>query len=576
MKFKKKALSAILASTLVLGAVGCGESGGHSSVTFWYYGDTETLNVYAEMVDAFNETVGKEKNIVVNGIPKPSQGYVGVVQQALSGHSGPDVVLVWDRYFKQWTSLNFFENLDKYMANSTLDLSDISETTVSRYRYNIENNTSNTGDSLYSLPVESSPTALYYNRSAFEQVGVTVISVDEEDLEAFNAGTKADNTGKLKSEYGITAEIPAQGYYRSLYPYTEGNTWVKPVTSETLVFNNRIAMNWDEIEDLSMLLTQTYNSSAPTEYGYYTEWWFNYGWSVGGDCIEDKTGRGDWTFTLGDESPNYKALSDCIVGSTAYKAGEIVGYIDKLNAAQTGISDEVRNLVSQGKLMELPSIREAFTRFVMLGQKKEYGGLAITPEPDLLSTTSKMGYFYYGKVAMMVEQSLYLSGASEMIRDFAWDVAPLPIYKEYAYRRAADGTVSAEILREGIPAAHSSASSLSVWSGSSKKDASFTFIEWMSGVEGQKIRAKYGFVPNQTSLGETFIADNPEPKNVAAFLDALDYEMPGDWWYMPDKSWTDEWAKALNTRVRNGTMTLDNFFSYYIDVANKALNRYKS
>lgn len=572
---KTRFLAAALCSALALGTfAGCGQSEGHNSVVFWYYGDTDTINVYGEMVEQFNKTVGAEENIVVNGIPKPSQGYVGSVQQVLSGRSGPDVVLVWDRYFKQWTSLGFFENLDNYMQDSTLDLSDMSVNLLSRYRYNPDNNTSNESCSLYSLPVESSPTALYYNRSAFEQVGVIVVSVDEEDIAAFNAGTKADNTGKTKAEYGLTEDIPAQGYYRSLYPFTQGNSWVKPVSGETLVFNNRIAMSWDEIEDLSMLLTKTYNPSSPTEYGYYTEWWFNYGWSVGGDCIEDTTGNGDWTFTLGDETANYKVSEACTINGHAYSAGDMVGYTDKLNAAQSTVSDEVLSLEREGKLVELPSIRDAFTRFVMLGQRQNLGGLAITPEPDLLSTTSKMGYFYYGNVAMMVEQSLYLATASDTIRDFEWDVAPLPVYKEYEYTTAENGTVSATLTKEGVSAAHSSASSLSVWSGSSQKQAAFRFIEWMSGTEGQKIRAKKGYVPNQTSLGGEFLKDNPKPANVSCFLDALEYETPGDWWYMPDKNWIDEWANALNSKVRNGTMTLDSFFSYYIDVANKALKRY--
>ena len=56
---------------------------------------------------------------------------------------------------------------------------------------------------------------------------------------------------------------------------------------------------------------EQYNPEAGTkfgtDYGYFTEWWFNYGWSVGGDCLTDLSGEGDWNFSLLDASPNYYA-----------------------------------------------------------------------------------------------------------------------------------------------------------------------------------------------------------------------------------------------------------------------------
>lgn len=54
-------------------------------------------------------------------------------------------------------------------------------------------------------------------------------------------------------------------------------------------------------------------------------------------------------------------------------------------------------------------------------------------------------------------------------------------------------------------------------------------------------------------------------------------QTPGDWWYMPDKVWIDEWAVALNQNVRNnGNMTLVQFITEYTPIANRALDKYKS
>lgn len=566
------------ASLLVFSAAACGKgSSGANTIDFWYYGDGAMSEAYEAMTEEFNRTKGKELGFEVKAIEKPNAGYTSLIQQSASGSTCADVFVLWDRYFKLWTNLGFLENMESYLKNSSLDLAGIYDGAVSRYRYNAEKNTSNPSDDLYSLPVDSSPTALYYNKTAMEEQGIIVISVDEEDLAAFNAGAE-DNEGKTKAEYGITTDVPAQGYYRSRYPYTGGgyNTWIKPTSDEVLIFNNRIPMSWDEIEDLSMLLTKSYNSKSSTTYGYYTEWWFNYGWSVGGDCIEDLTGNGDWEFTLGDEFPNYITVEPVTVNGREYDAGETLEYNDRLTEDHTQVSDEVLELYEEGKLHQLPSQREAFERFVWLGQEKDLGGLAITPEPDLLSVTSKMGYFYYGNVAMMVEQALWISDAVEKIGDdFEWDIAPLPVYKSYDYKMNPDGTKTASVRAEGVQAGHSSTTSLSVWTGSKKKDKAFSFIEWMVGEEGQKVRAEMGYIPNQRELSENYLESLNKPQNAEIFIEAMDYETPGDWWYMPDKNWINEWATALNSKVRNGVMTLDTFFSIYIDVGNEALDRYK-
>ena len=52
-------------------------------------------------------------------------------------------------------------------------------------------------------------------------------------------------------------------------------------------------------------------------YGYFTEWWFNYGWTVGGDFIQQiPTDNPDYRgyyydFTLLDNTTNYIVADDC-------------------------------------------------------------------------------------------------------------------------------------------------------------------------------------------------------------------------------------------------------------------------
>ena len=77
-------------------------------------------------------------------------------------------------------------------------------------------------------------------------------------------------------------------------------------------------MNWDEMEDLAMIFSPSSNPNAGkdfgTDYGMFTEWWFNYGWSVGGNCLQDLSGDGEWNFSLLDSTPNYIVTGESYTG----------------------------------------------------------------------------------------------------------------------------------------------------------------------------------------------------------------------------------------------------------------------
>ena len=55
---------------------------------------------------------------------------------------------------------------------------------------------------LLAVPVYNNPAVLYVNLSVLQSVGVVYISVEEDDLDSFNAGGKDEN-GKTKSDLGL-------------------------------------------------------------------------------------------------------------------------------------------------------------------------------------------------------------------------------------------------------------------------------------------------------------------------------------------------------------------------------------
>lgn len=638
MKKITRVLCAILCAVFCVPVVtSCG--GASDSVQFWVYGSSDQLDMYTRVTDEFNATYGKENGINVEISQKPNGSYDQTVKVAAQSESGPDVFLVVEAEFKSWIIAKYFCPIQEYVDQvSDIDISDIMPTTINRLRYNVETNTSHLDDPLYGLPLDNQPTALYYNATMLNKAGIIVISVDEADLDKWNNNEIADRNGKYKRDFarldGVT--VPAKGYYRSKNPYyyngKRTKSWVKPdfKGKEVGVFNNRIAMNWDEVEDLGMLFSGAYNPASGqegkanplteygTEYGYFTEWWFNYGWSVGGDCLNDLTDSGEWNFSLLDPNPNYIVKEGTFTGRTGkvYSVGETVSFVDKMNIANENGTDEIivpdiygdyvhnnDNVVKDssgnvtggdyvgiwsgvteaaeaGTLAELPSTRDAFNRYLKLGAQKKAdiggeSGLNISPNPSTFMTRTSMNYFFSGSLALLANTSVYMSDLSEQAkkRNFEWDVAPLVVYKQYT--DPSDPNCD-EIKAKGKAAGHSNSVSMVMRSESGKKQKAVQFMMWMASKEGQKVRADLGFFPNQKELiSEIKFKNGVAANNATVFSEALEFQGPGDWWYMPDHAWVEEWCVDLNADVRNGLMTYAEWYSPAIIDTNEYLKRFR-
>ena len=551
MKKTRKIISVLLLALLALVLVGCSggltkpKKGSAKTIKFWGWGDNSEVIVFSRIVEEFNKKY--EGKYFVEYIQRPSANYGESLLTTLSGSKGPDVFYVADNFFKQYATLGFLADISEYVKNSeVLDESDMFPNTMSRYRYNTKTTTSNPDDPQYAVPKDLAPTALYYNVTQFKKAGVNIISLTEEEA--------------LEQGYTIRGYDPA-----------------------TKTFNNKIAMNWNDCIELSNLLMST----GASPYGFFSEWWFNYGWTVGGNCvqyisspgiadfsIDDSYNGGRYRFTLNDSTKNYIVKDDyagsITVNGNTYKAGEIISYTDKFSLTDA----------QKANMNVLPSQREAFTEFVRLSQPKGslidnvngvyasptdfYGadsngniyGYGVTPNPTTISADGKVGYFTSGKLGMLVTTMSSVKQITTNMKD-EWNVAPLMVYKEYSE----DGK---EVLVHGVEAAHSGSVAIAINSKSKVKDAAYLFAEYISSPEGQSIQADEGFaIPLQRSVAtsETYLNSKYNVgKNVQVFIDACEYESPGDWWFLRDKKWIDDWASLLNGDVRNGKLTLSGFY----------------
>lgn len=618
MKSFLKKLAAISLAVAMPGATlamtactpGDARARGKTNIIFCTYGDDSELGIYTAMVDEFNNTYGEENKIFVTHTAIPLTGYDSYITSMSTTKDGYDVFLVIEDKFKKWVNMGFVADMTDYFdAVTDIDTSDVFDTTVNRLRLNVENNTSNVDDPLYGLPLDTKPSALYYNETMFEKAGIIIISVDEKDMDAWNKGEIADKRGNKKSDFEKLKDInvPKKGYFRSRSPYNPNYEWQLPASDEILVFNNRIAMNWDELEDLAMIFSAGSNAQATskfgTDYGFFTEWWFNYGWSVGGNCLQDLSGDGEWNFSLLDSTPNYIVTAEA--GYTGeytgikYSKGETLEFNDKFNVPKgkvmtpdsvggytldgqpVGIRPSVKAAATAETLYELPSVRDAFTRYLRLGAKKEAliegaGGLNISPNPAIFNNRTRQNYFHSQKLAMLVDYSSYIEIFSEKAEEkgFEWDVAPLLVYKEYV---DPDDPFCDETKIVGKAAGESNSKAMIVRKRSESKEAAAKFISWMASSEGQSIRAKNGHFPNQRYLLDEIQYNGHAPKNVTVFSEAMEYQGAGDWWYLPDDAWIKVWATPLNSEVRNGgekDMTYDQWKKSAIPDTNKKLTEY--
>lgn len=580
MKLVTKILAAALSLMLMFGMfTGCGggrndiefDDDGNikpsdkvSVVNFRGWGDAEEKSVFDNLVTAFNK---KHEGVIrVDYTHMPSDGYATSIATALLTSNPPDVVYAGDGEYKLLVHDGSLLDLTDFINKSEIiNEEDMWDSALNRYRYDADTttNTDINGNpaKIWGVPKDIGPTVIYYNASHFKQAGITIISVPEDEIAAkIEADEKIPGTTKTYSYRGYDA---AQK-----------------------VFNNRIAMSWDEVVTLSRLI----QDEKIADYGYFTEWWFAYGWSVGGDCIQyipsndPAYNGGYWDFTLADETKNYIVADDYegtfTVNGNNYTAGQIIDYLDKFSdIANKTINPVITNAVASRALNELPSQREAFTEFVRLSQNRNttvdtvngvpLNGYGITPNPTTISTDGKVGYFTSQKMSMLVDgRWTVVNIRKDMPEGVEWDVAPLPIYKTYND----DGTVAVH----GIASGHSGSTAMAIAKNSRVPQAAWMFVEYACGPEGQGIQAEAGFaIPNQKTVAnsEQFLQSDRMPYNSIVFIEAAENQTPGDWWYLKDKEWINEWAGLLNGDVRNGLKTLTQF--YASNEYNKTFNQLK-
>lgn len=591
MRFMSLALCLVMClSALTL--VSCDDDNvpeGAVTINFWYDCGLATQSVYRELIQKYNETQGITDGVYVVGSKKT--GIATSARTQITGGNPPSVIMISDTVFKAYARDDLFLDLSSYLTNDagSYDESNIPSNMLDRFKITVGGSGENTyvgnGENLLGVPFASDPSVLYYNVNYFTQQGIHIISVPEDELDAYNKKHGTNFAAHGYAEYA-TGYLTGDAASLSASSSLSGKQVVK-------VFNNAISMNWEELRVLSKYFTKQYNSSSPTDRGFATEWWFAHGWSVGGDCIGYDGDK--YNFTLADDSDNYlvTAANGITINGRTYSAGDTIRYEDKVN------DSNIDKYVSEGSLYKLPSQKDALIEFLRLtadtssvidGDLKGYG----IAYPD---TNTRTEGFTSGKVAIVVNSFSTFMSFENALGDGV-DMAVMYQYREYEggstytdggneYLKVIGETNPGDskiytgelVTQNGTDIVGNLASSDGVEalvipknSDPEKYEAAWKFIRWASSEEAQSILAKTGnIVPvcDSVALSETFYSINSNKNYFAAAIISRISDI-GDWGYFEDGQWVTDWANDFNNKLRYGRQTLSDFLSANASKAQKA------
>ena len=173
----KKAIALLLAASMTLSLAACGGGGGGSStpdstsgdsevveLTYWYSWTDKIQENNINLVNQFNETVGKEKGIHVTA---EYQGtYVDLHQKLQAAYiSGtvPDVTVMEIASIKTFAENGVLEPLSPYIERDNIDMDDFYEGLLTNCQVD---------NTWYGLPYLRSTPILYMNTTLLEKAGL--------------------------------------------------------------------------------------------------------------------------------------------------------------------------------------------------------------------------------------------------------------------------------------------------------------------------------------------------------------------------------------------------------------------
>lgn len=634
MKFKKTtaiAVTACIAGSAIFSLAGCGDGGlGHgvgekpigdrTEIFFYCDGNEVSEKGWLELIEAYNDGAGYETD----------QVYVTAdIEAGISSSSGNEFIQDTDYAYNvvaindgqnggfqshvisrdsRYAPNGYFLNLQSYAdKDEDFKKNTIPDRVLNWWRMKYDGTAASgagkpkhivgAGQDLMAVPYGTDPQFNWYNKALFQAQGINIVSIPEEQLDKYNS----DNNASIKPH----------GYAEYKAAPKAGMTSSKNLRGETVykVFNDCIGMNWEEMRNVLKYFTPGYNDGSKTgtratsKYGFVSEYWFNYGWSCGGDVMGFN--GSDYDFTLMDQRPNYIATKNStVINGVTYNAGEIVRYEDRVNGIENASTKptDIYAIQSQyNAVKEYISLQVSSGTVVDKQGQTTYYGYGVA-NPNIGSADN---WFNTGEIAMTRGKSVAgILDRLESKNAENFDICLAETYREYeggsvyydggngfkneylkVIGETYDGEVytgdikvvgDAKIIGNSSTASTSQALCIPACSDPEKYQAAWDFISWVA-TEGQQYIAKTNaLVPvAEDVLFSDKYAYNPElnhGKNYYPLAKLSCNVSRGDWGYFEEGGWVTDWANTFNASVRQGTMTMSAFLNEKSAQAKTALN----
>jgi sn-glycerol 3-phosphate transport system substrate-binding protein len=157
-----------LLSAMILSALGSSEKSDRTTVTIWHSSQGTALNAFEEIVEEFNEGTGKEKGIEIEAVYQgKANDVLTKVNAALGTDSLPDIAM-----------MDATAALDMDHTGAVVTLEELGLDTSSILPAALASYTSEKGT--IALPFNGSALLYFYNKTLFDEKGVTVpTTIDE-------------------------------------------------------------------------------------------------------------------------------------------------------------------------------------------------------------------------------------------------------------------------------------------------------------------------------------------------------------------------------------------------------------
>ena len=219
MRLNKKIAAVVLSSTLaaacIAGCAGGDDAGNGERITFWGITDQYTSSSYSALVDAYNEGQGKIDGVYVKYSPKTDSS-ANHMAYCTSARGTVDIIGVSDRYVFNNIAQGFYTNLQDFVDDSStyttnadgeayFSEDNYASGNIDRFRFNKETSEAGEGEDLYALPLVANATVIYYNEDYFANNNINIISVTEEELDAYNSANGTSYAPRGYAEYTVDA-----------------------------------------------------------------------------------------------------------------------------------------------------------------------------------------------------------------------------------------------------------------------------------------------------------------------------------------------------------------------------------